>query len=162
MYFIKKSCFIDLKSLTILNLENNYLLDFSFNEFPSIMSITSNNLESNLVLLNYKNNRIDSIQSLSNPRKSMFDKVTLMDFSFSFLTSFETSIFFTETNVVKEMYLNNNCIKSISSRVFSIFRSLITLNLEYNQISSTEPYSFYLFNFIIIIIIINRHQTEQV
>jgi hypothetical protein len=32
--FIERDCFIDLKSLTILNLENNYLLDLSFNEFP--------------------------------------------------------------------------------------------------------------------------------
>jgi Leucine-rich repeat (LRR) protein len=140
--FIETDCFINMKNLVLIDLENNYLSYFSFYQFPVYNNIVTVKIQQ----LKYKKNLIKDLESLVNPKNILFDNIKLIDFSFNSISYFETYTFFSEENQVVEIYLNNNQILSISNTAFKIFSSLKRLSLEYNQISLIESYSFYLFN----------------
>jgi Leucine-rich repeat (LRR) protein len=143
--FIEKDSFVRMANLVKLNLENNLLIEFSFNELPSVY-IDSSISKTILQKINYRFNKLRSIESLLNTKKTIFDDIKFMDFSFNSISSIEVGNFFSESNKVETFLLNNNDLSSIRNSAFAVFRSLMVLKLDLNRIESIEPYSFYLFN----------------
>jgi Leucine-rich repeat (LRR) protein len=141
--FIEHNAFSPLAALQVLNLEGNFLLSFSFDEF--YIAGANSTWRSGLEKLNYQSNQIVSCETaFSSLKKIYFDNVTELDFSHNFIEHLELGRLFTESNKMERVYLDNNHIQTIPIGLFSVFRLLKTLNLESNRITTIESYSFFL------------------
>ena len=132
--FIEKNTFSYMSYLTLINAENNNLINFNFEDFSS-------NYLSLGLHINFKNN---SIGLLTKPEINLnLDLLTSLDLSFNSIQDLAIDRLITNKNLIGKISLNNNKLTKVSASLFRKLSQILSLSLEFNEISCIEPFAFY-------------------